>query len=271
MSHPPLRHKNVAVAIIYDPQHGFLLWNNKRWGGYAFPMKQFDAASSGSAAETALESLDERELPLNWSNATATPLDRVVELLRSESVRQCTEYDYHVFCIDSGEPLPDELPPEMRRFSYDELMAALNVTESTKLIAQSLLDDRQVAAAIITRVTNRGHEFLVIQNREREYFFPATRLKLNASPTAAVLRAMPMDLAYDGEIAVVDQTLVECDRPSDRFGRRETRFIRICACWNSPVSISVRRTTRSNKDCTRYRQRSSVATAPRRYNRIGTG
>jgi len=219
------RLKSVAVAIVYDESAAkFLLIHNKRWHGYAFPMKQFESSNSLSPAELALAAIDERELSLDWPNATATPLDRVGECLHSESARQYTYYDYHVIGIDPAQPLTDEVTPDLRWFSYDELLDAQNVTESTKLIARSLLEDRQVAAAVITRAMDRGREFLVVQNRQHEYFFPATRLKLNASPADAVVRAMPMDLAFDGDLKVVDQELVETDRQSSRFGRRDTHF-----------------------------------------------
>ena len=68
-----LRHKTVAVAIMYDQSSRcFLLWHNPRWHGYAFPMKSFDVTSGKSAEQAALDACGEWDIPFpiaeTWSS-----------------------------------------------------------------------------------------------------------------------------------------------------------------------------------------------------------
>lgn len=220
------RHRSVAVAVIYDqPSQKFLLWHNKRWHGYAFPMKHFEPTAGVDPAQVALNALDAREIQLNLPNATSTPIDRHGECEFSEGVRQFTYYDYHVFGIDPGPGIASaSLHPDLRWFAFDDLVAAPNVTWSTKSVARSLVEDRKVAVAVIARPMPTGTEFLLVYNRNHGYFFPATRMKTDTLPGQAVVQAVRNDLAYDGEIQVVDQSEVPDLQQSQRFGPRTGRF-----------------------------------------------
>lgn len=217
-----LRHRNVAVAIIYDqPAEGFLLWQNKRWNGYAFPMKHFEqpGIDPGSVARQAVSG---PEFPLNLADATVSPLDRFGECEFSEGARQYTYYDYYIYGIDHA-TLPGSLNPELRWFTYDQLQAASNVTWSTQSITRALVEDRRVAVALISRLGRRGREFLLVWSKNHEYFFPATRLRASL-PEQAALQAVRVDLGYDGRIEVVDQAEVSDVQASHRFGPRQGRF-----------------------------------------------
>jgi len=91
----------VAVAVVYDKQHGFLLWNNKRWKGYAFPMRHLEPGDSPEIA--VLDALGDRDFPLSLPNATARYLECLGAFGYSEGVRVDTYYDYHVMEVDPGQ------------------------------------------------------------------------------------------------------------------------------------------------------------------------
>lgn len=203
----------------------FLLWHNQRWHGYAFPMKHFEPAAGVDPAQVVLSALDGREIPLDLPNATSSPLDRHGECEFSEGVHEHTYYDYHVFGIDPGQPIASgSLHPDLRWFTFDELVAAPNVTSSTKAVARSLVEDRKVAVAVIPRTMPTGPEFLLVYNQNYGYFFPATRMKTDTLPAQAVVQALRNDLAYNGEIKIVDQAEVPSLQQSYRFRPRRGRF-----------------------------------------------
>lgn len=221
-----LRLKTVGVAVIYDEPSGkFLLLHNKRWNGFAFPMKHFDPEQGGDPKAAALRAVQEREFPLTWPKAQAHPLDRIGEWLFSEGVHGATRYDYHVYGIDPGAPLDTSDPnPDLRYCTYDELIASPSVTYSTQTIARALVEDRRVAAAVITRRSSRGLEFLLVHNLNYQYFFPAVRMKANMFPAQAAVEAVQTDLGYTGPVQVGEAKLVEALQSSGRFGGREGRF-----------------------------------------------
>ena len=222
-----LRHRTVAVAVIYDAaQHAFLLWNNPRWHGYAFPMKRFNPLEAVDPASEALRALQGREVPLSLPHASAGPIDRHGECEFSEGAHQYTYYDYHVYGIDPGQPLPaSELHPDLRWYTYEQLIAAPNVTWSTKSIARSLVEERRVALAVITRPGPRGRECLLVRNKSGQFFFPATRMKTDLVAAQAVAQAVRNDLGYDGPFRVADEAEAVDVQASGRFGPRPGRFV----------------------------------------------
>src|SRR5579863_796186 len=221
-----LDHKNVAVAVIYDKASDkFLLWHNKRWHGYAFPMKKFDPDAGDDPGRAAVAALRDWDMELNLSQVSASPLDRVVEVLFSDGTHRTTVYDYHVYGVDVGEaPMPISQHPDFRPFTFDELLTAVNVTSSTQAIARALVENRKVAVTVITRDAPRGREFLLVKNREGQYFFPASRMKDKAIPTIAACYAVAADLGYDAEIEVARQAEVPAVQESMRFGARLVQF-----------------------------------------------
>ena len=155
----PLRHKVVSVAVIYDPGQGFLLWNNPRWGGYSFPMKHVDPGDA--PARAVLRALD--DVPLTIPNPSAVPLEYIGWAGWSPTAREQTYYDYHVFEVDPGVPASSiVLHPDTRFLAYDSLKAAINVTDSTKFIAESLVERQDVAIAVVSRSDASAKEYLLV-------------------------------------------------------------------------------------------------------------
>lgn len=219
----PLRHKTVAVAVLYDKQHGFLLWNNKRWGGYAFPMKHVDAGDD--PVQAALNAIADRDFPLSLPSATARPLECTGAFGRSDAVKEDTYYDYHVIEIDPGEPLePANLDPDLCFFSYDQLQAAINVTWSTRVIATSLVDSQEVVVAVISRDCGSGPEFLLVHNRHYGYFFPSVRRKTHGALEEMAIQAVRFDTAYQGEATSKFCREVSDIHASTRFGPRQRQY-----------------------------------------------
>lgn len=221
-----LRHKTVAVAVIYDPlSEKFLLWHNKRWNGYAFPMKHCAPGNDDDAMRAAIAAVQEREFPLSLPRAQAQPIDRVGECRFSDGVHQYTYYDYHVYAIDPGTSIrlgPADI--DLRQLTYDELIAASSVTDSTKSIARALVEDRRIAAAVISRDGNRGREFLLVYNKNYQYFLPATRMKTDTLAVNAALQAVRDDLGYDGSAECGQMLVVDVVQPSRRFGAHQGQF-----------------------------------------------
>ena len=221
-----LQYKSVAVAVIYDASTDkFLLWHNKRWRGYAFPMKKFDPQAGGDPGQAALAALADWDMPLDVSQATASPIDRIIDVSLSDATRRVTIYDQHVYTVNLGRlPSPDDLHPDFRYFTFDELLKAINVTASTQTIAQALVENRKVAVAVIPRTTPRGQEFLLVKNRLGEYFFPSARMKTSAIPAVAIANAVVADLGYEAGIDVPRQAEVPAVQESTRFGARLVQF-----------------------------------------------
>jgi hypothetical protein len=218
-----LRHMTVAVAVVYDKQHGFLLWNNKRWGGYAFPMKHLEPADD--LAQAALSAIDDRDFPLSLPKAAASPLECTGAFGRSDAVKEDTYYDYHVFEIDPGRRLePAELDPDLRFFTYEQLQAAVNVTWSTRVIATSLVEFQEVVVAVICRNCGSGAEFLLVHNRNYGYFFPAVRRKTHSALEEMAVLAVRFDTSYEREITAKYCREVTNIHASTRFGPRQRQY-----------------------------------------------
>lgn len=221
----PLRHKTVAVAVIYDaPSDKFLLWQNKRWGGYAFPMKHIEAG--GDPAAAALAAIRDRQLPIHWPQATAAPLDRFGEARCSEGVQQLTYYDYHLFAIDPGAPLPSPpLDPDLALVTYEELLSKPSVTASTQSIARALVERRRVVSVVIGRRGRGGPEVLLVFNQNYEYFLPSARMRTELQAQQVVPGIVRTDLGYAGPIAIGDPRIVDGQQSSPRFGSRLGNFV----------------------------------------------
>lgn len=236
-----IRHREVAVAVIYDKASDkFVLCHNRRWGGYAFPMKHVENANPESLADAALSSLDDWDMPEKFPNATVAPLEYIVEAMMSDAVRQVTVYEYHVFDVDIQQQLPAQLHPDLRLFSFDELQNAVNVSSSTKEIARSFVEDRRVAVAVLARNGSGGNEYLVVHNRNHGYFFPSTRIKDSKAPAQCVMDAVRTDTGYYGPLRVIDQAPEVPDlKASSRFGTGTRRFYyHLCSLEATGVDLS---------------------------------
>ncbi len=220
-----LRHKTVAVAVIHDPESGFLLWNNKRWNGYAFPMRHLEAGDD--PAEAALQAIEDRDFPTSLPGASARPLECTGAFGYSQGAREETYYDYHVVQIHPREPLlPDSLHPDLRFFTYPDLQASSCVTWSTRVIATSLVEYQEVVVGLICRSTSAGAEFLLVYKPGHGYFFPAVRRKTHSSLEEMAGHAVFLDAAYAGDTGAKYLREVLDVHPSNRFGlnRRRYRF-----------------------------------------------
>lgn len=234
-----LRHKTVAVAVIYDPNHGFLLWNNPRWGGYAFPMRHLEPGDRPEQA--ALDAVASQDFPLSLPHATARPLECLGAFGRSEGVHVDTYYDYHVIEIDPGQPLdPAALDPNVCFFPYHRIQAANMVTWPTRVIATSLVESQEVVIAVIWRRTARGLEFLLVHKRGHGYFFPSIRRKTHGPLEGMAEQAVRFDTGYDGPITA-EYAGDDVDRhDSTRFhaGQRRYRYY-VCAIQVPKVDLQL--------------------------------
>lgn len=220
-----LRHKTVAVAVIYDPNHGFLLWNNPRWGGYAFPMRHLEPGDQPEQA--ALAALADRDFPLSLPNATARPLECLGAFGRSEGVHVDTYYDYHVIEIEPGQTLDTaSMDPNVRFLPYDCIQAANMVTWSTRVIATSLVESQEVVVSVIWRRSDRGLEFLLVKKTKNGYFFPSIRRKTHGPLEGMAEQAVRFDLEYQGLVTVEYAGDAVEVHDSTRFnaGKRRYRF-----------------------------------------------
>jgi hypothetical protein len=223
MTENKLRHKTVAVAVLYDPVYGFLLWNNKRWGGYAFPMKHME--DGDDPVQTALQAVCDRDFPLDLSDASAGALEEAGWFGFSEGVKEDTYYDYHVAEVSPGQTLaPADLDPDLRFFTYDQLQAAANVTESTRAIATSLVDNQEVVVAVISRERDGQLEFLLVHKSDRGYFFPTIRRKTHGPLEDLAIQAVRFDTSYEGRVQASYCSEGPHQRPGTRYGASNRRY-----------------------------------------------
>ncbi|HEX5270658.1 MAG TPA: NUDIX domain-containing protein [Gemmataceae bacterium] len=190
------RTRDVIAAVVYDPDRGFLLAHNEKWGAYAFPMRKRRPTDHDDAF-TAREALREA-LALPLPRAEAKPLEHVV--YRGTSWRTGREgvYRYQAFEVDPGEALP--AGGFGRRHGFlrtDDLVGADLVTWSTKLIVKELMENQEVALAVLCRPGAEGREFLMVRSPTyRGYFFPASRLTSDDPPLWEAVSALRRDTGY---------------------------------------------------------------------------
>jgi hypothetical protein len=219
-----LRHKVVAVAVIYDKRTDkFLLSYNKRWHGYAFPMKHIEPGTDPAA--TAVAAIRDPEFPIRWPQAAATPLDRFGEFRHSEGAHKDTYYDYRLFAIDPGAPLPDApLDSGLALLTYEQLQMTPSVTASTQAIAKALVERRRVVSTVISRVGRGGPEVLLVLNQHHEYFLPSARMRTELEAAQVTPGIVLDDLGYSGPTEIGDVRVVDARQPSPRFGGRSGAF-----------------------------------------------
>jgi hypothetical protein len=221
--------------MIFDAAKGFLLEDNPDHGyhRFDFPMAKFEVkpgvdpeASALVAVKTAVSA---SKSLLGIKNADAIPVDRIGLALKSPSTNEMTFKDYHVFEVNlaSGtEFLP--MGVELRWLTFDELQDPELVSESTRVIATTVLGTRKVVAAVISRHASTVPQFLLVWKKGRGYFFPSTRFKFNHVLDDAIRTALKDDLNYEHQSKdqpkVIDQREVEIEQPSNRFGARDCRF-----------------------------------------------
>ena len=218
-----IRHKTVAVGVLYDDALGFLLFFNQRWGQYAFAMKK--PLADQDLADVALAAFDE-DSPLKFPDASASPAATVGAFGPSGGVGEDTYYDYHVFELDPGQrrggPATD---PNARFFRYPDLIESAEVTWATKEIARALVEGQEACLAVITRISSKGRQFLLVHNPGYGWFFPAARRKTNDPPEVMAAKAVEWDAGYHGELDAQWCGEVPDVHMSHRYGPRRRKYL----------------------------------------------
>lgn len=210
------------MAVLYDKQRGFLLWNNARWGGYAFPMKQM--GEGDDPVQTALQAVNDRDFPLELPNASGDFIERIAADDRSLGTKQKTYYHYYLVEIDPGtEVKPQSLGPDLKFMDYEEITSAINVTWSTETIVESL-KRQEVAVALMFRHVQDELEFLLVR-KPRGYFFPAVRRRGESSAEEMAVEAVRVDTGYPGPVNAEFKREATLVHESTRFGLTERRYI----------------------------------------------
>jgi hypothetical protein len=216
-----LRTQPVLVAVVYQPGAGFLVVFNEKWKGYAFPMRKPRPTDAGDAF-TACQALREavgRDLP----GAVARPLEPLEHRGPSGRTGRMTLYRYQAFEVEPGEPLaPGGGFGDRHGFlDFDRLVATPLVTWSTKVLASELLENQQVALAVVSRPGAGGRTFLMLSSpRYGGYFFPAARLTTDTPPSPAALELVHREIGYPDTLAPGPSLKCEDDHFSPRFGRK---------------------------------------------------
>jgi hypothetical protein len=218
------RTQAVVVAVVFDPDRGFLLDFNERWGAYAFPMRK-RRPTDHDEAFTAREALrDALGLPL--PRAEARPLEFVEHRGSSWRTGREAVYRYQAFDVDPGEALP--AGGFGRRHGFlgpEDLVGADLVSWSTKVIVKELMENQEVALAVVCRQGSAGREFLMVRSASyRGYFFPASRMKADEPPTWEAVAALRRESGYFAPIRCGDPEAVPDVHFSPRFGRPR-RFV----------------------------------------------
>jgi 8-oxo-dGTP pyrophosphatase MutT (NUDIX family) len=218
------RTQEVIVAVVYDPERGFLLTFNDRWGAYTFPMRK-RRPTDHDEAFTAREALREA-LGVRLPRAEARPLEYVE--YRGTSARTGREaiYLYQAFEVDPNESLPPGGFGCRHGFlSPEALVSADQVSWSTKVIVKELMENQEVALAVLCRPGASGHEFLMVRSASYGgYFFPASRLKTKDPPVWEAVEAVRRETRYFAPIRCGTPIAVPDVHFSPRFGRPR-RFV----------------------------------------------
>jgi hypothetical protein len=218
------RTQPVIVAVVYEPERGFFVSFNRRWGGYALPMRK-RRPTDYDEAFTARQALRDA-VGLRLPRAEARPLEFVEHRGTSGRTGHAALYRYQAFEVDPNEPLPaGGLGYQHGFLRCEDLLAADLVTWSTKVIVQELVENQEVAAAVIARRGPGGREFLMVRYASYHgYFFPAARFKTASRPGWAGVDAVRRDTGYSGPLTCGAAVTVEDLHLSPRFDRTR-RFL----------------------------------------------
>jgi hypothetical protein len=216
--------RSVMVALVYEPERGFFLGFNEKWRGYTLPMTRLRPTDVDAAAAARPALRDAVEQPLR--SATARLLEYVVHEGRSGRTGRDALYRYQVFEVDPNETLPDDGFGGRHGFiTYERLLAADLVTWSTRIILRELMENQQVAVAVISRQGATEREYLMICSPSYNgYFFPASRFRTDTRPTWEAVEAVRGDTGYQAPIRPGPAVVVEDVHSSPRYGR-ERRFV----------------------------------------------
>ena len=217
-----MQNKKIAVAMVTNENGEFLLVHNEKWGGYNFPMTEIDQSGPplGSMAVKALES----ETGLKLPKATARELEYLGQFGVSDRTGEEGIYEYWLYEINCGEQVDINGGTNSKCQSLEEIVDSTDATWSARSIANELLNNREVAIAVISRLGRKQTEYLVVKNDNYGgFFFPAMRRKTETPPESVAQKLFRDDFGYTGEIKSEWKAEVEDVHFSDRF-QTDTQF-----------------------------------------------
>lgn len=217
----------LAVAVAFDPDHGFFLSFNPRWKGYAFPMRKVAAEDDALMSAAALDALREAaELPLAGASAKPLTYLRVQGVSGRTGAR--TVYRMHVYEVDMPLPLSMEVPTRgfacRRGFLRPEGFATADLLSwNTRAVVGELLDNQEVALAVICRRGPAGAEFLMLRYPNYGgYFPPASRIRTDVEARYEAQKALRQDTGYRARVTAGETVEARDEHFSPRYDCRRT-------------------------------------------------
>jgi hypothetical protein len=232
------RFKTVSVGVIHDAKLGFLLIYNPNWDQYTFLMKK--PKPGEDLSQVALVALAE-DSPLRFPEAATHRLDQVGTHRKSESVQQDTTYDFHVFELEPG-PVREGLVanPNAKFFKYPNLLDDASVSQTTKDVAQAIMERQVAAIAVVSRKKGNTREYLLVDKPRYGYVFPVVRRKQSEAAESLAVRAVHEDTSYDGPLRATWFQEVSDVHDSQRFGGSRRRFtFQVCSVDVTDIDLNV--------------------------------
>jgi hypothetical protein len=253
----------VNVAVVYDQERGFFLGFNPKWGCYTFPMTKMreDELHPDRAALRALEEHVGERLP----GAIVRKLLYTEAKGVSRRTGKKAQYFYQVYEITPGarfdnalgladDAAPDGTEPAVPSgfgcrqgfIPYKKAMASDLVSWSTKQILLELMENQQVALAIITK-TPPGAPTQVLLTSEgggEPYFFPVKRIKEDTTPDAVVV-SMIRDVGADFELDPGCPVRVRacgqfrCRQTRPRFNQQRRYVFHLCRVGLPSIDLDI--------------------------------
>ncbi len=162
-------------------------------------------------------------------------MDRIAVLGVSGRTKEPTRYVYDIVTLVPAGPLPDGVfgapfgflsADEIRDSDPDEPGPNRRVvTWTTWQVLTKLLDNQQVAVAVVARLVNGQHEYLMTRNRDGQWFFPAARMGDQVPPDRLVVYEFKIKANYHGKIEVAEESRsVELEQTTRHLGPRRYTF-----------------------------------------------
>lgn len=217
-----VRTVDVAVAVYFaGPEVGFLLAFNPKWKGYAFPSRRI-RDTDASPAFAALEAFRDA-VGLPQRGATAEPLFYSEVKRESQRTGQLTNYRYHVFQIQpSGGAALDVPTGAACRLLYlpvGGFATADLVTWTARHVIGELVENQNVAVAVVVREGRAGREYLMVQPRHYGGAFPvASRIRADVSARFQAREGFRTDTGYQPATVAGEPVVVTDRHHSPRFG-----------------------------------------------------
>jgi hypothetical protein len=234
--------KRVIVAVVYDQERrGFLLVYNPRWKGYTFPTRPWPAGNVADALQErkvcerqALAAFREDLGPRLGEATEPHWMERIEAHGVSGRTGRPTHYLFDVVTLRPVEPLPaGGFAGRFGWLTAEEILADAEpdglpvrlVTWTTRRILAGLLEDQQVAVAIVSRLQAGQREYLMLLNRYAKWFFPAKRMDDEVSADRTIRYEFLRDAHYYGSgIDVAPAEVVSLEQHTGHLGTRQYTF-----------------------------------------------